>query len=77
MSKKANDFIDRMCEESNWLTEKVNKLGEFMQTENYFKIDQQQQILLLQQLNAMSEYSNILNMRITTLSMRLAEETEH
>ena len=58
------DFKVRVLEEKRQLDEKVSALSAFTQTAVFFSLNNQDQILLVEQLNAMEAYSLALSKRI-------------
>lgn len=60
-------FKDRLLKERAELEDKVSKLGSFLETENFKKIDEKQQELLEIQHGLMKSYLDILEQRISLL----------
>lgn len=60
-------FKDRLLKERAELEDKVTKLGSFLETENFKKIDEKQQELLEIQHGFMKSYLDILEQRISLL----------
>ena len=65
--KFANTFLDRMIIEREELINKIDKLGEFICSEEFNSLNYKQRILLNMQLHAMIEYSFILKERIENM----------
>jgi len=65
-----SDFITRLYDEKNQLEYKTNKLGAFLFTVDFMKLDEIQQGLLQIQHSAMMTYLKCLNERILRLSPR-------
>jgi hypothetical protein len=63
-----SDFITRLYDEKNQLEDKTNKLGAFLFTVDFIKLDEIQQGLLQIQHSAMMTYLKCLNERIVRLS---------
>lgn len=61
------DFIDRLKTEQIELSEKLNKLESFVKSENWENVDVQQKVLLAMQLDAMTNYNDILIKRLSLL----------
>lgn len=55
---------DRLLGESQQLNIKINKLHEFMTTDDFDKLQYEDRELLVQQLDAMDTYASILTKRI-------------
>ena len=62
------DFKQRLMDEKQQLDEKLGKLGAFIDTEPFEKVDPRQQELLRCQYFTMQTYSDILERRITLLA---------
>lgn len=62
-----SDFKSRLLEERDQLQERVTKLDKFLDSTIYETISEVQQELLLSQFEAMVDYLDILNARITDL----------
>ena len=60
-------FLDRLKNEEKELTERINKLSGFTNSEHFNKVDDVQKALLKVQLAAMRTYQECLNERITRL----------
>lgn len=58
------DFVERMIEEKENLLEKIDKLFIFLGSKKFEELSEQNKVLLIQQYFAMSEYYNILSIRI-------------
>ena len=65
------NWEDRLYIESNELTDKINKLSSFLDSEEYDKLDPLNRGLLSAQVTAMATYSNILLLRIAELEKEL------
>jgi hypothetical protein len=63
-----SDFITRLYDEKTQLEDKTNKLGAFLFTVDFIKLDEIQQGLLQIQHSAMMTYLKCLNERIVRLS---------
>lgn len=61
---KADTFMDRLFEEKNVLSDRANKLEEFIKSEKFKSVSDRQQTLLHEQLFAMNRYLGLLIMRI-------------
>jgi hypothetical protein len=62
-----SDFKTRLLEERNQLSDRVEKLDGFLNSENSSKIDKKQKTLLGIQLPAMQAYLAVLDERISLL----------
>lgn len=62
-----SDFKDRLVTEHSELSEKIEKLSNFLESERFSDIDKEQQELLKQQYQVMLEYQQILIQRIKLL----------
>ena len=62
-------FKVRLVNEQFDLQEKISKLKPFIESENFNKIDDSQQKLLMDQLDAMERYNNILVERLSLLGV--------
>ena len=62
-------FKVRLINEQFDLQEKISKLKPFIESENFNKIDDSQQKLLMDQLDAMERYNNILVERLSLLGV--------
>ena len=62
-----SDFITRLFDERDQLSERIEKLKEFIRSGKVYEIDEVQQVLLYAQLPAMRTYLDILNQRIDRL----------
>ena len=59
------DLLDRLSEEYDQLSNRINKLSDFIDWDEAFnKLSDLQRVLLVTQLNAMDMYQNILETRI-------------
>ena len=59
------DLLDRLSEEYDQLSNRINKLSDFIDWDEEFnKLSDLQRVLLVTQLNAMDMYHNILETRI-------------
>ena len=67
-----NDFIDRLIDEKQQLDVKIEKLTQFIQSENFKSIEMVQQSLLQVQLLSMETYSQCLTERLVWLSPQSA-----
>lgn len=61
------DFIDRLKTEQLELSEKINKLESFIKSENWENVNVEQKVLLAMQLDAMTNYNDILIKRLSLL----------
>lgn len=59
-----SDFLERLKQEKKDLQEKTDKLSDFLASANSSKLSEANLILLNRQLHVMSEYSDILIVRI-------------
>lgn len=57
-------FLERLKEEEKELSGKAIKLAQFMETDSFEELSEGNQYLLDKQLDAMTEYLNILGTRI-------------
>lgn len=64
INKEIPGYIQRMCTESNELGIKIEKLNNFIESENSENLSIDDRLDLLLQLNAMEEYSLILKRRL-------------
>lgn len=62
--KEIPGYIQRMCAESNELGVKIEKLNNFIESENSKNLSVEDKLDLLLQLNAMEEYALILKRRL-------------
>lgn len=71
---KANphqEIIDNLRKENSEITGRMNRLEEFMHTEEYGCLSTKEQRLLLIQYNAMQTYADVLLQRIDDIKERL------
>ena len=61
------DFIERLIDEKNEVSSRAAKLEMFVDTDNFKKIDSEQQALLKIQLKAMHTYIQCLHERLVLL----------
>lgn len=59
-----SDFLSRLKTEKEELSQKINKLGDFLSTESFLKLSEANRILLQEQLSVMIRYQSILVIRI-------------
>ena len=59
----SKEFLDRLFEEQEELNVKINKLNNFIGSNEYIVLPIKQQELLVEQFNVMNEYKRILNER--------------
>lgn len=72
------DYVARMREERQHLTERVDKLKAFIGSETFLTLEQQDKALLEAQLKAMRVYLNTLGMRLERAAARSRElEQQH
>lgn len=64
-------YINRVIEEKRDLVGKINKLGPFVKSGLYDKLDADEQLRLTKQLKVMNEYLNILRERIAAYNSTL------
>lgn len=64
------DFLIRIISEQNELLDKLTKLNNFISSEKFKSIDDENQRLLKMQSNAMSIYNDVLNMRFDLLTKK-------
>lgn len=62
------DFIQRVIEEKKELTDKINKLVDFMHSDKFSSLEAVDQGLLMVQLEAMHSYHRTLGRRIERLT---------
>ena len=65
--KLADTPLDRMIIEHQELSNKINKLGEFIYSEKFNSLNLNQRILLNMQFNIMIEYSLVLTERMKSM----------
>lgn len=65
--KKMSDFKSRLIQEKSELTERAEKLGSFLNSDNFSKIDVRQQELLKIQNHLMKSLEWVLQQRINLL----------
>ena len=58
------DYKERLIEEQQELKEKLSKLTEFMNSEEYYKLSPNNRLVLKNQKIAMELYLQVLNMRV-------------
>ncbi len=63
----AKDFRDRLKKEFKELNKKLEKLNDFIETQDFEKLSDEMRNLLMIQVTAMATYSNILSARIKYL----------
>lgn len=71
---KANphrEIIDKLLKENTEIAGRMNRLEEFMHTEEYGRLSNKEQRLLLIQYNAMQTYADVLLQRIDEIKERL------
>ena len=64
------EFLIRVITEQNELYDKLTKLNEFIETEKFKSLDDENQRLLKMQSSAMSIYNDVLNMRYELLTRK-------
>lgn len=64
------EFLIRVITEQNELYDKLTKLNNFISSEKFKSIDDENQRLLKMQSNAMSIYNDVLNMRFDLLTRK-------
>ena len=62
-----NNVIERVRDELNSLTDKINKLKAFINSESYLNTNEMQQELLIMQYESMLDYQSCLIARIKNL----------
>ena len=62
--KKVPDYVERMIEEINNLTGKIDKLSDFIDKDNFDDLPVVKKALLYTQLDIMKSYANVLRLRI-------------
>ena len=62
-----NNVIERVRDELNSLTDKINKLKAFINSESYLNTNEMQQELLIMQYDSMLDYQSCLIARIKNL----------
>lgn len=67
-TEKQETFLDRFKKESSDLGDKIEKLSQFLHSENFGKIESNQRRLLKKQIGLMREYHAVLQERIKLLS---------
>lgn len=65
------EIIENLRKENAEITSKTNRLEEFMHTEEYGRLSNKEQRLLLIQYNAMQTYADVLLQRIDEIKERL------
>jgi len=63
----AKDFRDRLKKEFKELNKKLEKLNDFIETQDFEKLSDEMRNLLMIQITAMATYSNVLSARIKYL----------
>ncbi len=63
----AKDFRDRLKKEFKELNKKLEKLSDFIETQDFEKLSDEMKNLLMIQVTAMATYSNVLSARIKYL----------
>ena len=63
----AKDFRDRLKKEFKELNKKLEKLNDFIETQDFEKLSDEMRNLLMIQITAMATYSNVLSARIEYL----------
>lgn len=58
------DWQQRAVDEAEELEEKLMKLAEFLGSDSFYKLDNENQILLTQQYECMHDYHSVLRSRI-------------
>ena len=58
------EVFERLIAEEKELSDRIEKLTVFVESENYKKLNDENQYLLRKQLNSMKEYESILQRRI-------------
>lgn len=58
------EVFERLIAEEKELSDRIEKLTVFVKSENYKKLNDENQYLLRKQLNSMKEYESILQRRI-------------
>ena len=64
------DFLIRVITEQNELLDKLTKLNNFISSEKFKSLDDENQRLLKMQSSAMSIYNDVLNMRYELLTRK-------
>ena len=64
------EFLIRVITEQNELYDKLTKLNNFISSEKFKSLDDENQRLLKMQSNAMSIYNDVLNMRFDLLTRK-------
>lgn len=70
-----SDFKDRLRQEYHDLSDKRIKLGSFLETEEFEKLSQEHQDLLMDQESAMLQYELILYKRLELLKSERSTES--
>lgn len=66
--KDMEDFVKRLITEESELSEKIEKLGLFLDTEKFKELDIEMQNLMIEQYNYMHQYDQVLVKRIALLN---------
>lgn len=61
-------FLERLQQEQKELNEKLEKLGDFIVSENFEKLSKANKMLLRKQCSVMNEYNEVLILRLELLS---------
>ncbi len=71
-------FKQRLVKEQEELKERINKLNIFISSQSFMNLDVQQKTLISEQHNIMTQYLNVLNLRIDiTLTKEEKEELKN
>ncbi|WP_225437720.1 crAss001_48 related protein [Limosilactobacillus reuteri] len=65
------DLIDKLIKENAEVAGRMNRLDEFMHTDEYNRLSDKEQRLMIIQYNAMQVYANVLLQRIDEIKERL------
>jgi hypothetical protein len=65
--KDVSDFKSRLILEKSELDQKIDKLNQFIQSENFSKVSYLQQSLMVEQIQSMRNYSHTLERRLSIL----------
>ena len=66
-------YQERMITELKELSDKIEKLDAFIQSEKYMALPKQKRILMMLQLNAMNQYATILACRCEEEGMKVED----
>ena len=73
----VNAILDEMKKEAEAVFNNMKNMEGFIQSGTIFQLPAEQQLLLVEQLNHMTCYVNVLNFRIMSLSYNLSKDEAH